>query len=119
MNNTKPIKWRVYPDAYGQMWNTKDRHIWCLSIEENGAGRYAIRDIFGRLNRLTEEFEYEPLPSSRTDEWIETHTYPTFEEAERVAERLVNTRVVNGRTAQQIADERHPRNIEKKEQSDV
>lgn len=45
----------------------------------------------GRLNKNTMEFDYEPLPSSRTDEWIEAHTFYDASEACKFAEIYAQT----------------------------
>lgn len=39
--------------------------------------------VLYRSNRLSRrgEWDYEPFPSSRTDEWISAHSWPTFSEA--------------------------------------
>jgi len=34
-----------------------------------------------RLNRVTGDFDYQPIPSSRTEEWIRDHTFDSLEEA--------------------------------------
>lgn len=49
------------------------------------SGEYAhvvvMRGDAYRLNRHTGAFDYQPLPSSRSDKWIADHTFASFNEA--------------------------------------
>jgi len=51
-------------------------------IEERDSEKnlWGVFDKFGNRMNKAKEFEHEPFPSSRTDEWIEEHSF-TFQEA--------------------------------------
>ena len=52
-------------------------------------GLWAILDGGLRMNKKTKEWDYEPLPSSRTDEWIADHCF-TLQEAQILIDEVTN-----------------------------
>jgi hypothetical protein len=48
-----------------------DHPVWSVTVEASGHGRWAVRNMSNCLAK-DGEWEHEPLPSSRTDEWLET-----------------------------------------------
>ena len=59
-----------------------------MRIQWRGDDRWAIFNGASCLNRLG-EWEYEPLPSSRTDEYLERNRY-SLDEAMTVADAYLN-----------------------------
>ena len=73
-----------------------DAHHWDVTVEYRGDGKWAIchfRQCLGDDG----EWDFEPSPSSRTDEWLATHRF-TEEEALRLAREQAPNITVNGLT---------------------
>jgi hypothetical protein len=51
--------------------DTPDHSPWSIKVEAAGHGRWAVRNSGYCLNK-SGTWEYEPQPSSRTDEWLDT-----------------------------------------------
>ena len=58
-----------------------------IDLRNPKQGLWAIIKNSLRMNRKTKEFDYEPFPSSRTDEWISDHCF-TLKEAEDFIDNL-------------------------------
>jgi hypothetical protein len=82
--------------------NALDRIAWQVSVEWAGSGRWAIRNSGYCLNR-NGEWEHEPQPSSRTDQWLAEHRWEDLAEARRVAREVCLSVTWNGKTAADIA----------------
>ena len=52
-----------------------------VSIEDRGYDRWAIVHTNGNNYNKDGTWDYEPLPSSRTDKWLEEHRWKTAQEA--------------------------------------
>lgn len=74
-----------------------DEGLWHLTIERRAADQWAVCR-WSRCLGTDGEWDYEPLPSSRTDEWKASHRFP-LDEALRLARLHAPSVVVNGRTA--------------------
>lgn len=73
-----------------------DRSSWNITVEWRGQDTWAVKrwsDCLGRDG----EWDYEPNPSSRTDEWIKDHRFPLAEALE-LAKRAAPDVIVNGFT---------------------
>jgi hypothetical protein len=90
----------VPPDEYGNYTS------WVIKVERtHHTGTWAVR-LRSRCLGADGEWDYEPLPSSREDEWLATHRFD-LETALRLAVELAPTITVNGYTvtdAQRWAD---------------
>lgn len=63
----KAVKFELdYPDLY---------------IEDRGKGKWAVCYHRMVLDKYLFQFTYEPMPSSRTDEFLEKHRFNSAEEA--------------------------------------
>jgi hypothetical protein len=85
-----------------------DRETWGVAVERAAPRRWAIRNLSHCLNRISGEWEYEPLPSSRTDEWLEAHRWTQLEEAQLIAARVCGSVTWNGTSAEEIAARLEP-----------
>lgn len=86
-----------------------DRAVWEITVNRAqgfDGERWAVRQMGRVLNVQTEVWEYEPIPSDRTDQWLAMHRFDSYEGACRVAIRLAPGVTWNGRTAAQIAAKR-------------
>lgn len=82
------------------------RATWQVRVEFTGYGddgmeRWAVRNS-GRCLNVSGEWEREPIPSSRTDEWLAEHRF-TRHEAANLAGQVCHTVTWNGHTADEIA----------------
>jgi len=60
-----------------------------ITVEWRGDGIWAVCSNPWRLNKNL-EIDNEPLPSSRTDDYIEQHSWPTIQEAIDAAKKYIN-----------------------------
>lgn len=65
-----------------------------LAVEYRGDGRWSVCWLSSCLSR-DGEWDYEPQPSSRTDEWLDAHRF-SKEEAIRRAKEVAPHVIVNG-----------------------
>lgn len=83
-----------------------DRCSWEVTVERAqgfDGERWAVRQMGRCLNVLTEAWEHEPIPSSRTDQWLAMHRFDSYDQACGMAARLAPDVRWNGRTAAEIA----------------
>lgn len=76
-----------------------DYYVFEIQVEYRGKGQWAVKDGPWCLG-ADGEWEYEAIPSSRTDEWLATHRFPE-QEALRLAVEAAPGKTVNGMTAAQ------------------
>lgn len=84
-----------------------DRYTWAVRVEftgfnDDGMERWAVRNGSNCLSAAG-EWGYEPIPSSRTDEWLAEHRF-TRHRATELASEVCHHVTWNGRTADQIAE---------------
>lgn len=70
--------------------------------DSEGNERWAVRNMAYCLS-VAGEWELEPIPSSRTDEWLAEHRFSRHDAA-NLASEVCHTVMWNGRTADQIAE---------------
>ena len=58
----------VLPESYGEAYH------WAIEVEYRGKGKWAVCH-FGECLGSDGEWDYEPRPSSRTDEWTAAHRF--------------------------------------------
>lgn len=81
-----------------------DRDMFTIRVERRGQDSWAVLRRGACWNRRTKQFEYEPLPSSRTDAYKRTHRFP-LNQALAIAREQAPLMVTNGWTvAAAIAD---------------
>lgn len=78
-----------------------DQDVFAITVEYRGHGRWAVKHLAYVLSG-TGEWDYEPNPSSRTDEWLARHRF-TRDEALELAKQCAPRVTVNGYTAAQAA----------------
>ena len=91
----------VYPTGYDEFTFT-DKSTWTLTIEERGEvgqDSWAVKKMGSVLNS-SGEWEYEPSPSNREDDFLSRCRFP-LDEALRLATAAVDGVVWNGVTAAQ------------------
>ncbi len=71
-------------------------YVWSLTIEHRGIDSWAIARM-GQVWKRTKKggWDYEPLPTSRTDHFLKMHRF-TLEEAMAEAPRAYETLIING-----------------------
>lgn len=95
-----PPTLRIEPTRYtvcGLPEDDVNSSIWKLDIERRGPDSWAICHLT-RVWKRTKAggWDYEPLPSSRTDHWKKMHRF-TLEEAMELVPKIYATRlVING-----------------------
>lgn len=57
-----------------------DHGVWSVTVEASGRGRWAVRNMGNCLDKQG-EWEHEPRPSSRSDEWLNTVRWDDESEA--------------------------------------
>jgi hypothetical protein len=79
------VRWRILEEFYPE-FGRRLGDIYVEEVQGHGGVKYAIRMrscCFGQ----NEEWEYEPMPSSRTDEWLAEYRWPTLTKARQAAQR--------------------------------
>ncbi len=77
-------------------------HVYAVKVQWRGAEQYAVMHAGFALG-TDGEWEYEPIPSGRDDDFVAAHRYG-YDEALRLANEVAPTIDVNGRTATEVAD---------------
>ena len=77
-----------------------DAHVFAVTVEWRGEGRWAVKWA-GRCLSVDGRWDYESIPSERTDEWLATHRFTCDEALER-AKQVAPTIVVNGHRVQDV-----------------
>ncbi len=71
--------------------------VWKLDIEYRGRGLWAVMHLgYCYANDGSDTKEYEPLPSSRDDEFFALYRFNSIQEATVAAERIYPKLVING-----------------------
>lgn len=99
----RPVKWEVRSKWHDEIgWS--DAFVWTISVEDGGSAfGYAVRSMSRCLSR-DGEWELEPIPSSRNDDWLDEHRFKSLDEALTRALVAVETLTINGLTPQQAAE---------------
>lgn len=79
-----------------------DHDVFSVKVAWRGGERYAVVRR-GRCLSHDGTWDYETIPSERTDDWIATHRF-TYDEAYRRAIEVAPTIKVNGFTAAEVTD---------------
>lgn len=76
----------------------------CVTVADRGRGMWAVLEGRGGSMCLGRdgEFDWEPSPSNRTDEWLASHRF-TLDEALALAREQALRITINGYTTQQAA----------------
>jgi hypothetical protein len=85
----------VYPTGYDEA-TFRDKYMYALMVEERGENAWAVKGMFEVLNS-SGEWEREPSPSGRDDDFLARCRF-TEEEALRLAAEAVDTIKVMSRT---------------------
>jgi len=74
------------------IWGLEDSHSFDITVEirHKKEGRWAVRYGGGCYNKVNKDFEYEMLPSSRPEKWLQQTRF-SLEEAVELAERVAET----------------------------
>lgn len=71
--------------------------IWKLDIEYRGRGKWAVMHLgYCYPNDGSDERTYEPIPSSRDEEFFALYRFDSIQEATVCAERVYPKLVING-----------------------
>jgi len=81
-----PIEWEILPEFYPQYGRVSGGIHVVRKLRPDGAAWYAVivRSSFALSRDGT--LDYEPMPSSRTDEYLLQHRWDRWEDAVAVAE---------------------------------
>jgi hypothetical protein len=85
----------------------EERHHFNITVEYRGRGLWAIKHHAMCLGD-DGEWDYEPSPSNREDDWLETHRF-TMQDAIRLAREAAPKLQVNGWTVQDVKLKREHR----------
>lgn len=88
-------QYRIYPTGYDEA-TFSDKYTWTITVEERDTGRWAVKGMFRVLNS-SGEWEHEPSPSNREDDFLARCRF-TEAEALRLACEVVDTIKINGCT---------------------
>lgn len=77
-----------------------DHLLYALKVAYRGKGRWAVTRL-GRCLGADGQWDWEPTPSERTEEWRNTHRFD-LETALRLAQEAAPKVVVNSRTVEQV-----------------
>ena len=81
-----------------------NRDLFTVRVERRGEDSWAVMRRSQCWNRRTKQWDYEPLPSSRTEAFKRTHRFP-LDQALDIARKVAPTLSVMGLTVQQAAAE--------------
>jgi hypothetical protein len=106
----KPVRYEVSvfpPDMHDAPASAMDAGTWVVTVEDRGHGKWAV--IYGSggrrpmvlSNQRGGEWDYEPIPSSRTDEWLDAHRFD-LDTALKHAEQQAPFIKWNGMTAMDV-----------------
>jgi len=88
---------RITPTEYtvcGLPEDDEDSAVWKITIESRGKGWWAVCHLRHCLS-TGGKWDYEPLPSSRTNAWLKRHRFD-LPEAIRRAEAAYPKLIING-----------------------
>ena len=96
----------IWPDEIECM----DSETWKLNVEYRGHGKWAVTRNGRTCLSAAGEWDWESLPSERTDEWLALHRFP-LEEALALARQHAPDVKINDMTATEVLARhraRHP-----------
>ncbi len=83
--NIQDYGWDLHILSFAFGWdNRRNEHIVCTATgfdKKHKPNKWAIRRGSSVMNKKTGQFEYEPLPSSRTDKWLKDHRFNNYTSA--------------------------------------
>jgi hypothetical protein len=95
----------VFPDEMASRPDAcMDADTWKITVEARGLGTWGIC-FMGRCLGISGEWDREPIPSSRDDDWLEDHRFPLAAALDLAREYAPKVKI-NGMTALEIL-ERH------------
>lgn len=74
------------------------RHAMTVNVEYRGRDRYAVLNRLGDALGVDGEWDWEPRPSERNDDWVATHRFD-LDTALKLAKAAASKLTVRGRTA--------------------
>ena len=102
MSKHRAVEYVVEPTGYDKLVHS-DKHLWTLHVCDRGAG-WAVVHI-GRCLNKDGEWEYESIPSERSDEFLARTRWKHADDALKAAHDRVDGWKVNGLTAQEASDD--------------
>lgn len=78
-----------------------DASMWVVAVEDRGMGRWAVVRGVRQCLGADGEWDYEPSPSNREDDWLDAHRFD-LETALRLAREQAPKVRINGMTALDI-----------------
>lgn len=78
-----------------------ERGMWSVTVEYRGRGRWAVIRRGHWCLSVDGDWDYESIPSERTDEWLAAHRFP-LEEALRLAKEAAPLATVSGFTVADV-----------------
>jgi hypothetical protein len=88
---------RIFPTEYtvtGLNEEDVNRAAWVITISYRSQGQWAVTN-FGYCLNSAGEWDHEPSPSNRTDEWKAQHRFPLLE-AQRLAVEAYPNLIISG-----------------------
>jgi len=96
MTSQRVNAYTVYPTGYDEA-TFIDKYLWAIQVENTGKGTWAVRRSVKRCLNRDGEWEYESIPSERTEEFFARCRF-TEEDALRRASAVVDSIRINGLT---------------------
>ena len=89
MSNSKELLWE--PRSWACQGVDPLQQVSIDVVEGLSGTRYAVRKAGLCMGKAALQFDYEPLPSSRDDEWLDDHRMATLEEAKELFSKWVSS----------------------------
>jgi hypothetical protein len=92
----------VWPDDLRDSASSAmDADMWAVTVEYRGPGSWAVLMRAGMCLGADGEWDYEPRPSSREDDWLASHRF-SLDDALALAREHAPKVTVNGMTALEV-----------------
>jgi len=101
MSTIKTTGYTVYPTGYDDTETPSDKYHFVIKVEDRGKGWAVVDGPF--VLTKDGDWEYEPNPSSRDDEFYERCRF-SERRAKILALEAVDQRTINGRTFAQAVE---------------
>jgi hypothetical protein len=107
---TRPTQYQVsvWPgDLRDRESSAMDADMWAVTVEYRGMGRWAVLGSAGRCLSAGGEWDWEPRPSSRDDDWLAGHRF-ALDDALALAREHAPKVTINGMTALEVLARHQP-----------
>lgn len=82
-------------------YEDEDAHAFTIKVCRRGPKAWALIRHGSCWDKVEKTWDYESVPSERTDEWLASHRYVNMREASEAAKEIAPFLTVNGWTVEQ------------------